>query len=102
MLESMFYAIGTIAILFMILAILWRSLTFSIIDLILWLVMAISVYNLERPYQYAQAGKIYTAIHVMENSYYLAPLFILMAIIMTIYTWHLAFDLLKGRRPRIM
>jgi len=58
--------------------------------------------QLERPYQYAQAGQVYTGMHVIEGMYYLAPLFILMAIIMMIHTWHLAFDLLKGRKPRTM
>jgi len=102
MLETVFFALGSVALLFMILAIWWRSLTFSIVDTILWLVMSISIYNLERPYQYVQGGQIFEATHVIESAYYLAPLLILFSIVMMIYTWYLAFELLKGYKPRIM
>jgi len=102
MLETIFISLGVLSVLFMILAILWKSLTFSVIDTILWLIMAISVYNIERPFQYVQGNTIVTTTHIIEGTYHLAPLFILFAIIMMIHTWQIAFDLLKGRKPKLM
>jgi len=102
MLETIFFGICAVAILFLILAIYWRSLLFSIIDTILWLVLAIAVHNLERPYQYSQGGQIYHAVHTIESGYLIAPLFLLMCLIMMIHTWLVAFDLLRGRKPKFM
>ena len=52
MLESIFILLVVISVLFLVLTVVWESLMLGAVDIILWLVLSISVYNLEIPYQY--------------------------------------------------
>lgn len=102
MLESIFIMLLIVAILLLILAITWESLSICIIDVILWLLLTISIYQLEIPYQYTTGGVAYTATHTIENLWPLSWLFLGITIIMMLQTFVLALEFLKGKEVKVM
>jgi len=102
MLENIFVVLLIVAILLLILAIMWESLSICIIDVILWLLLSISVYQLEIPYQYTVGSTVYTATHTIENLWPLSWLFFGIAIVMMMQTWILALEILKGKKVKVM
>lgn len=102
MLENIFVVLLIVAILLLILAIMWESLSISIIDVILWLLLTISVYQLEVPYQYTIGSTVYTATHTIENLWPLSWLFLGITIIMMMQTFILALGMLRGKKVKVM
>jgi hypothetical protein len=102
MIESILIILLIIAVITMILAMEWESLTMSIIDTVLWLTLAISIFSVEIPYQYTSGGAIHEATQSLEGMYPLAWLFLGISIIMMIHTFILGFEMLKGKKPRLL
>jgi len=102
MIESILIILLIIAVLGMILAMEWESLTMSIIDVILWLTLSISIFNVEIPYQYEQAGSIVEATQTLEGMYPVGWIFLGVAIVMMIHTFILGFEMLKGKKPKLL
>jgi hypothetical protein len=102
MIESIIIILLIIAVLLLILAFFWESLTISIVDTILWLTLAISMYSVEIPYQYESGGVVVEATQSLENMYPIGWLFMGLAIIMMIHTFLLGFELFKGRQSKLL
>lgn len=104
MMESIFIILLVIALLFLMLTILWESLAIGVMDIILWLVLAISVYQIELPYTAIQSDNtIVTGIHTIETLYPLSWLFIGLAIITMLYVFiNIIFPMIQGRFSKVM
>jgi len=102
MIESILIILLIIAVLVMILAFEWESLTMSIIDVVLWLTLSIGIFNVEIPYQYTQSGSIVEATQTLEGMYPIGWIFLGIALIMMIHTFLLGFDLLRLRKSSRM
>jgi len=102
MIESMLIILIIIAILMLVLSWHWESITLSVIDTILWLVISLGVYNFEVPYQYTSGGSIVEATQTIESMYPIGWLFILLTLVMMIHTMILIFELLQGRPKQMM
>ena len=102
MIESILIVLLIIAVLTMILAFEWESLTMSIVDVVLWFTLAISIFNVEIPYQYMDGVSVFEATQTLEGMYPLGWLFIGMGLIMMIHTFIISFEMLKGKKPRLL
>ena len=104
MLESIFIILLVIALILLVLTIVWESLAIGAIDTILWLVLAISVYQLELPYTAIQNDNtIVTGVHTIETLYPLSWLFLLLAFITMFYLFfNIIFPMLKRRFSKVM
>lgn len=102
MLETLLIIFIIIAVLLMITTFEWESLTLSIIDVILWFTLAISIFNVEIPYQYSNGSTIVETTQTLEGMYPIGWIFIGIGIIMMIHTFILGFEMLKGRKPRLL
>jgi len=104
MLESIFIILLVIAILFLVLTIVWESLVLGAMDIITWMILGISVYQLELPYTAIQNDNtIVTGIHTIETLWPLCTLFMGIAVIMTIYLLtYIVGPMLKGKFSRMM
>lgn len=102
--ESIFILLLVIAILFMLMTIIWQSLVIGAIDIIMWLILSISVHQLELPYTAIQNDNtIVTGIHTIETLWPLSTLFMGIAIIMFIYvTVDIVYPMLQGKFSRMM
>jgi len=101
MIEKMFFAIAALGLLFLIISVKWQSITFGALSIIMWLGCTIGAYQYEIPYQYTSLGTVYETTHTFEM-YILAWLFLLMALITMIHEFILIYELLKGRKPKMM
>jgi len=104
MLESIFIILLVMAILFLMLTIVWESLAIGAMDIILWLVIAISIYQLELPYTAIQNDNtIVEGVHTIETLYPLSWLFIGLMFITMFYVFvGIIFPMLKGRFSNVM
>ena len=102
MIESILIILLIIAIICMILAMEWESLTMSIIDVVLWFTLAIGIFNVEIPYQYTSSGNIVEATQTLESMYPLGWIFLGIGIIMMIHTFILGLEMLKNKEPSRM
>jgi len=102
MISEVFYILITLGIIFLILSILWESITFGVMDVVVWMTAAAACYQFRIPYQYVAGGVPNTAYHVIEDNITVSWLFMLFAIIAMIHTMILGFDMLKGRVPKVM
>jgi hypothetical protein len=104
MIESIFIILLIIALLFLVLTIVWESLAIGALDIILWLVLAISVYQIELPYTAIQSDNtIVTGVHTIETLYPLSWVFLLLAFITMFYLFfNIIFPMLKGRFNKVM
>ena len=93
------------AIIFLILAYETDSLTFCGIDIVLWLALSRSIYSIEVAYQAynVSSERIETGVQVIQTQYIgLDWLFMIFAIIMMIFTFVNALEMLSGKKPRKM
>lgn len=105
MLDWIFIIILVMAIIFLILAYETDSLTFCGIDIVLWLTLSRSVYSIEVPYQAynVSSEQIETGIQVINTQWIgLDWLFMAFVIIMMIFTFVNALEMLQGKKPRKM
>jgi hypothetical protein len=104
MLESIFIILLVIAILFMLMTIIWQSLAIGTIDIIMWLLLSISVHQLELPYTAIQNDNtIVTGIHTIETLWPLSTLFMGIGIVMMLYVMvDIIFPMLQGKFSRMM
>lgn len=93
-----------LAVLFMILGVVWRSMMLTGLDIILWLLNGLFICQVEIPYQTLDAtGTIVTSTHVIESMHMLAPLFYGIAFLMFFFlAVEYAFPMLQGRFNRMM
>jgi len=95
MIESMLYVLIIIAILLLILTVEWESMALCGLDIALWFVLAVSVIQVEIPYQYVVSGVTYESTQKIESLYPLSILFYGIAVVMMIYLFvNLALPLL--------
>lgn len=85
MLESVFIILLILAIIFLIIAVDWNSPVICGIDMILWLVLALGVLDIEVPYQYVSSGSVTATMQSIETMQYLGYLFMGIAVVMFIY-----------------
>jgi len=104
MLESIFILLLVTAIILLVLSITWESLALCITDIVLWLILAISVFNIEIPYQAIDSSDdIVTGVHTVESLYYLNWLFLGIALIMMLYLLScIVFPMLQGKFGKVM
>ena len=104
MISTVFLALLALTVLFFLLTIYWKSLIIGVVDIILWLVLSISIYNYEIPYTAIQSDNtIVTGYHVIESLYVYAPLFWLMAFITMLYVFiTIIFPMLQQQISRMM
>jgi len=99
MLDSFFIILLVVAILLILLSVEWESMAFCVLDIILWLVLAVSVHQIEIPYEAIDGNNnIVTGTHNIESMFPLSILFYGIAIIMFIYFLvNLALPFLSGK-----
>ena len=85
MLESMFYVLLIIAVLLLILCVEWESFALCGLDIGLWFVLALSVHQIEIPYQYVIGGVVYNSTQSIESLFPLSILFYGIGAVMLIY-----------------
>ena len=102
MIESILIILLIIAVILLVLAFEWKSISITIIDVIFWMVLSLSIYNVEVPYQYTSGGTVVEATQTIESMYPIGWLFILISIIMMIYTVILGTDMLQGKFSKMM
>ena len=105
MLDWIFILILIIAIIFLILAYETESLTICGIDILLWLFLSRSVYSIETAYQVynVTSESVEKGIHVISTQWIgLDWLLMGFAIIMMIFTFVNALEMLQGKKPRQM
>jgi len=86
MLQTMFLALLVGAVLFMLLTILWDSLSLGILDIMLWFILSSSVHSIEVPYVAIQSDNtVIEGVQVIESLHPLSLLFIGIGIIMFLY-----------------
>jgi len=104
MLESIFILLLVLAVLFLIITVIWQSLAIGIIDVILWIILSISVHQIELPYQAIQNDNtIVTGVQTVETLYMFSYFFMGIGIIVMIYVFvDIIFPMLQGRFSRMM
>jgi len=104
MLESIFILLLVTAIILLVLSITWESMAFCITDIILWLVLSISIYNIEIPYQGINSeNNIVTGTQAIQNMYILSWIFMGIAIVMILYMFtSIVFPMLQGKFSKMM
>lgn len=104
MLETMFILLLVVAILLMIIAITWESLSLTAVDIIVWIILSIGVYEIEIPYQALQSDNtLITGVHEIHSLAPFSWLFMLIALIMMLYLFiEFIFPMLQGRFNRMM
>ena len=102
MLESIFVMLLVAGIILLILAFVWESLTISVVDLIIWLILSINVYSIDVAYQYESGGVVYEQVQSVSSMYPLTWLFIGLAIIMLLYIITMVFGMYHNMEKRIM
>ena len=86
MLESIFILLLIVGILLLIISVEWESLALSGICIIIWLILALSVHQIEIPYQYINNDGVPVAsTQSIETLFPLSLLFYGISIIMLIY-----------------
>ena len=101
MLESVFIILLILAIIMLLLAVSWESIVLSLIDSIIWFIMAISVMKIEVPYQYVSGGSVETALQEITNLVPISYLFAMIGLVMGIYWIVLVLETL-GKRNNMM
>ena len=104
MLQTMFLAMLLGAVLFLILTIYWNSLTFGILDIVLWFILSSAVHNVEVPYVAIQSDNtIVEGVQIIESLHPLSLLFIGIGIIVLLY-WltSIVFPMLQQKYSNIM
>lgn len=86
MLHTLFVALLIGAVIFLILTVLWESLSFGILDIILWFILSAAVHSIEMPYVAIQNDNtIIEGVQIIENMHVVSALFILIGVIMLLY-----------------
>lgn len=86
MLESIFILLLIIGILLLIISVEWESLALSGICIIIWVILALSIHQIEIPYQYMNTdGVLIESTQSIETLFPLSLLFYGISIIMLIY-----------------
>lgn len=104
MLESIFILMIVLAVLFLLICMEWKSLMFGVFDIILWIILSISVYNIEIPYQYVTPSDIIgESVQVISTQYIFSWVFIGMAFLSMLYVLvDIIFPMLQGKFSRMM
>ena len=102
MIESILIILLIIAVILLILAFEWKSLSITIIDIIFWLILSISIYSVEVPYQYTSGGVVVEATQSIQTMYPIGWLFIVISLVMMIYVFILGTDMLQGKFSKMM
>ena len=98
MLESMFIMLLIMAIILLMLSVVWESIVLSIIDVVMWLVLAIGALKVEIPYQYISSGTVYEATQEITDLYPITYLFMGIAVVMAVYWSTLVLETLRTQK----
>lgn len=103
MLESIVVLLVIVGILLTIISFLWESLMLSSVTFVIWMGLAIGIYQIEIPYQaITGTDTIITGVQNIENLYMYSWLFLGLAIIMFIHMITMAFSMYKERHRKVM
>ena len=104
MLHTLFLAFLAGAVLFFILTVKWESIALGVLDIILWFILSITIYEIEIPYVAIQSDNtIIEGVQTINTLYPFSWLFILIGFITLLY-WLtiLIFPLLQGKMKRMI
>ncbi len=104
MLQTMFFALIAGAVLFLIITVLWGSLSLGALDIMLWFILSAAVHNIEIPYVAIQSDNtIVEGVQTVESLYPLSWLFIAIGVIVLLY-WltSIVFPMLQDKYSNIM
>ena len=105
MLDTIFIMLLVIAVIFMVFTVEWRSISFGILDVIIWFILSAAVFVIEIPYAAVLSDDtvISGSYNVGESMYYLSPLFFVIGFIMFLYLIIvLALPGLSGKMNKMM
>jgi hypothetical protein len=104
MLQNIFILIILLAVIFLLIAVYWQSIAFCSIDIVLWIILSISVFQIELPYTAILSDDtIISGVQTVETLYPLSWLFGMMALITSVYMMvTLIFPMLQGKFSKMM
>ena len=102
MLESVFIMLLIFAILLMLLFIAWESIIIGLIDVFLWFLLALGIYDIEVPYQYTSSGVVYTATQHIQTMYPLWLLFFMIGIVLLLFLVSMCFEAWKDKELKVL
>jgi len=104
MIDTMFYALLGMAILFLLLTVKWKSLSLGLLDIVLWFIISASVHSLEIPYTAIQSDNVVVhGVHEIQSLYSVSLIFTAIGFIVLIY-WliEIVFPLIHQKYTRMM
>jgi hypothetical protein len=104
MLESMFYVLLVVSLLFMLLMLKWRSLSFGILSVVMWFILAAGVMNLQRGYVAVLSDdSIVMGMQSISSMHYLSPLFLVLGIVSLLFLLvFIVLPHLSGKTSKLM
>lgn len=104
MINSLFYAVLALTVLFFLITIRWKSLIMGTVTTILWFILAISIHYYEIPYTAIQSDNtIIHGVHAVESLHIYAPVFWLMGFITMLYLFiTIIFPMLEQKFSEMM
>lgn len=102
MIDKMLFILVAIAFIFMLLSFYWKSIILSSISMTTWFISALGCFNYEIPYVYTQGNTVIETTQSVQTMYPLGYLFVLMAIVMLLFLFDLAFEMWKGKEPKVL
>lgn len=102
MIESIIIVLIIISVILMVLSVEWESITFGFIDTIFWLILCIGMFEIEVPYQYVDinSGVAVASTQSLQSMYPIGWLFMLLSLVMFLYSCVQVFETLKGHRVK--
>ena len=86
MIETLLILFLVIAVLFFIITVIWKSLAIGVMTMVLWFILAISVYNYEIPYQAVMGDNtISTGVQVINTMGIYSYIFVGMGVITLLF-----------------
>jgi len=104
MIDTMFYALLGMAILFLLLTVKWKSLSLGLLDIILWFILSAAVHSFEIPYTaITSTDTIVQGVHEIQSLYSVSLIFTGIGFIVLIY-WliDIVFPLIHQKYSRMM
>ena len=102
MIDKMLFLLVAIAFIFMLLGVYWRSILLSTVSMMTWFISTWGCFNYEIPYVYTQGNTVVETTQSVQTMYPLGWLFVILGIVMLLYLLDLAFEMLKGKEPKVL
>lgn len=102
MIDNMFFLIAGLAFIFMLIGLYWESILFSAISVFSWFIASLGCFDYEIPYVYVQGNTVTETTQSVSTMHPLGWLFVILGIVMVLYIFYLAFEIVKGKEPRVL